>query len=202
MTTRKRLKPGRRTSLIAAYLLTALLLLCALSLVAIHPEQDKALVVGLVMLTVAAAVWLPLPLLVPVVVLIWAVPTSIRDSVGEGNVSWSQSAALGAQIVLGIASYTAYRMLRHSLREARPQQGPRLHVVGPLPSPPGPVLTNHEEAKAEWPVELPCGRRLSATEALSLMERLAGLDRQLNVTEEMLRTSFHRDASQYQRTGA
>ena len=178
-----------------AYLLLALGLLTALSLVALHPEQDRALVVGVVMLTVASALWLPLPLLIPAIVAIWLIPPSVRDAVaGEAGSPSRLGAILAGQLFLGIASDVAYRLLS-SPPLAEPAVTPAAPTAVQRVSPRPAAKTwaggtPKLDPMALPPPPLPCGRLLRPAEAVALRRRLASLERELSSNNAAIRSAF------------
>lgn len=183
-------------NLTGGYLLLALALLTALSLVALHPEADEALVVGVVMLTVGLAIWLPLPLLIPAIVAVWLIPPFVRDAVtgGEGSMG-RQGVILAGQLILGIATYTAYRLLRR-----QPEPEPQLQPVAATTTAPRVIhrplpLTGTRRAKPDvkptgTKPALPCGRVLRWSDATAFVERLTTLSRELDQIGETVRASY------------
>jgi hypothetical protein len=193
------------------YLLVALALLVELALVALHPEEDAVLVIGVILLTMALAVWLRFILLVPAVVLVWLIPPSVRDAVlGDEPWLWDFAAVLAGQLYLAFATRIIYRTLR--LRMLGPREVAILEVEpddiaveaeSPVEAEEMAAVTAKAPSVIEkLPPPLPCGRVLGPTEARNLLARLGDLRRELDECGAPIRTLLEKSLSlqlQYQR---
>lgn len=194
---------GRGAETAGIYLLVALALLAELSLVALHPEPDGVLLIGVVLLTIAVAIWLRFVFLVPAVIALWLVPPSVRDAVlGNEDLTWGHAAALAGQLYLACVTRVAYTALRARL--LRP--GPALPLSDIAVVAPEPVVAAAEVLDLEnlprpadkvagfelaGPPPLPCGRMLAYSEAKTFLERLIGLDRDLRDSGEVISAILH-----------
>ena len=192
-------RPGRLVRVVRVagiYLLIALALVAELLFVLVHPEDDSAMLIGLVLLTIAAAIWLRFLFLVPAVILLWLVPPSVRDAVRDGSLTWTHAATLAAQLYLAGATRLTYKALRARLLAPRPAA--LLPAPGLDPAPEALVMTVEqpaEEAVPETPAiplkpALPCGRVLAPAEAASLIDRVLRLDRDLRLSRESIRAAL------------
>jgi hypothetical protein len=145
------------------------------------------MLIGLVLLTIAVAIWLRFLFLVPAVILLWMVPPSVRDAVaGDEPLTWGHAGALAAQLYLAGATRFTYKALRarllvnpraEALRQPAAEQQVALEVTVTVEEP-------AEESAPETPLApskpaLPCGRVLAPAEAAAFLERLSELRRDL-----------------------
>jgi hypothetical protein len=196
-------RPGRLVGvarMAGVYLLIALALVAELLFVLVHPEDDPVMLIGLVLLTIAVAIWLRFLFLVPAVILIWFIPASVRDAVRDDSLTWSHAATLAAQLYLAGATRFTYKALRARLLTPRPvgllpEPAP---VPAPEPAPVEPVVATEppaNETVTETPAvprkpAMPCGRILAPAEAASLIDRLLRLDRDLRLSRESIRAAL------------
>ncbi|HEU0073635.1 MAG TPA: hypothetical protein VFS30_06455, partial [Dehalococcoidia bacterium] len=182
--------PSARLEVAGLYLLIAGSWLVALSLVALHPEDDRLLIVGVVLLTIALAIWLPFILLIPGVLLVWLIPSSVHAAVETGSPTWSIAAVLAGQLALASTTRLAYKMLKTRL--FRPP-------VGLLPPDRLAAVTRAVERErlreAPTVVEpavkvLPRSGVLAMTETKRYLDRLIGLDRELRQSGEAIRATL------------
>jgi hypothetical protein len=178
---------GRAFQVLSVYLLIALALLAELELVLLHPEDDPIMLIGIILLTIALAIWLRFLFLVPAVILLWLVPPSVRDAVTrEDPFTWGHAAALAGQLYLAGATRFIYKALKaRLLMPAEPLRQPVSASGGEDEA------VERQEAFAEFvnaKPALPCGRVLAPAEAATFLDRLLGLDRELRASGESIRS--------------
>lgn len=193
---------GRGAETAGIYLLIALALLAELSLVALHPEKDAVLHIGIILLTIAVAIWLRFVFLVPAVIALWLVPPSIRDAVlGNEDLTWGHAAALAGQLYLACASRLAYTALRSRLLPGSAVAlAPPYLLAAETPRNQPEIAAPHPETPAQTPAEirekepsrppLPCGCVLRWSDATAFVERLAGLSIELHETSKAIRPTL------------
>ncbi len=171
------------------YPLAALLLLDALSLVALPPldEGDGPwLQVGIVMAAIGLASWLSIGSLLPAVVLLGLSPLLTREALGEStSIGWNEAARLAGLLFLAGGSSIVYRS---PTRRAAPAAGPELIddsslTAGTLAE----VHTEAEDRQADRLVPaLPAGQ-ISSTDAMGFQGKLARLNAELTRTGDLVR---------------
>jgi hypothetical protein len=106
------------------YSLLALLLLVALTLVAlpVEAQDDRWLRTGSVMLAVGLAAWLPYRALTPAVLLIWLAPFLTREILGEAhNVSWQDAGEFFGLMFVALGSRYGYLTARGLVKVSAPE---------------------------------------------------------------------------------
>ena len=183
------------------YSLLALLLLVALTLVAlpVEAQDDRWLRTGSIMMAVGLAAWLPFRALSPAALLIWLAPFLTRELLGEArNVSWQDAGEFFGLMFVALGSRYGYLTARGLAQDATaaaenvplradlPHQAdlpdhPRsgmLSSVAPSVSP--------DLRRGTW---FPGQPRLSEADAAALRREIHSLDIELLQTADLLRSA-------------
>jgi hypothetical protein len=193
---------GRRFELTVIYLLIGLSLLAALTLAAFHPEDDPVVVIGVVLLTGAAAVWLPFLYLFPAVVLIWLIPPSIRHDFAGGP-GWLEVAVLAGQLYLAAVTRLSYKSLSSRLLHGEESVLPPHRLTAASRPTLRSSLPGSEANLSPQPL-IQGGPILGVADALYFLDRLVGLNRELNRSGEAVQLALEGClgiSEEYQRSG-
>ena len=178
-----------------AHVLFAALLFAALTLPMLQPfgEDDRWLGIGIVMLIVGTATWLPPSLMVPFALAAWVTPFLVweltnQPSPSQTPFSLEAAAQLAGLLFLGCGASVLYR----SVIRAFASRAPRAQSAEPMPQPSPDLLTVATAAEVPRSSYVRTARRLStqtlrSQDAAVLLERLRRLRFELRETESHLR---------------
>jgi hypothetical protein len=190
------------------YVLVALMLLVALTLVALPAEtsDERWIRVGGLMAAAGLAVWLPLWCLPLALIGLWSMPLLARELFGEAStLGWLQVVELASLLFIGIGCRVEYLAaalrLSHgrtrvqmptkpALRRPHSEAEPRTYELlnDPLAAPTvhlplGPTLPT---MRASWPG---AGNRISEADAAALLRRFQAIDIEVRITGDLMRAA-------------
>jgi hypothetical protein len=167
----------------ALYPLAALLLLVALSLMALPAEAEDGrwLRAGSVMVAVGLATWLRPSWLLAALVILWATPSLARVALGESNdMGWVEAVELAGLLVVGLGARMLYEALRPPASRVETPIRSELALDGAAGVLPEPASVG----RCSWP-----GAVLGKADAIGLLRRLQAIDDDVIRTGRLIRAA-------------